>query len=96
MAKAAAVSTELISSAKLAEALSTSEADIKSYAAKMPSTKIGLIKGVNGSFICNQSKFMDELESISAHKEAVHGKKVRAGKKAARTRNKKKVAAARK
>ena len=96
MAKAKPEEITLISSAKLAEALSTSETDIKSYAAKMPSTKIGLIKGANGSFICNQTKFMDELKSISAHKEAVHGKKVRAGRKAARTRNKKKVAAARK
>ena len=86
----------LISSAKIADALSMSEADIKSFAEKMPSTKIGLVKGANGSFVCDESKFMAELEGISAHKQSVHGKKVRAGRKAAATRNKKKASAARK
>jgi hypothetical protein len=86
----------LTSSAKLAGALGMSEADVQAIVTKMPSTKIGLIKGVNGSFICEETMFMGELEALSAHKQAVHGRKVRAGRKAAITRNKKKASAAKK
>jgi len=84
----------LTSSAKLAKALGMSEDDVKVIVVKMPSTKIGLIRGANGSFLCEENKFMGELEALSAHKQAVHGRKVRAGRKAAATRSKKKTASA--
>lgn len=86
----------LTSSAKLANALGMSEEDVKVMAGKMPSTKIGLIRGANGSFLCEEAKFMAELESLSAHKQQVHGRKVRAGRKAAATRSKKKATTAKK
>ena len=77
---------DIISSKKLADKIGVSEEDIQAYAKKMSSTKIGLVPGKNGTFICNEAKYMDQLESLSARKEAIHMNKVRAGKRAARTR----------